>query len=497
MKLNPFIWQNYRESQSGQAFIRHFHELPEDFLTPHLSDYYLNFDEVSEVVQFWRHCSDLTQIQPTSMADAEQIFQKLCTHGTTFYYADEEGNDYADHQEPDFSLFLDQIVPISLFLYCLDARFFKPYLFVHRFDELSAIFDQFGLELPTIPKKSDKQARFEFYWQFCQALHDFQTVNKFEPDEVCAFLYDFCPKFLTNQQQVTDLPSPTKAWFVGGNKGDFDFLDHHLDCTNRFWQGNLDAKIGDIIIMYCLSPRSYIHSIWRATSGGIADPFFYYYNHIHIGLGQKVPPISLNQLKSDEYFSTNPLVRKNFQGVNGFALSALDYDKLLEIFKNQDFDISCLPQLFSPDYELNITINNEKEVEEKIVEPLLADLGFKKGDWVRQLTVKMGRGEKVYPDYALLSKSDRHFEQAHILLETKFEIKNQREFEQAFRQVWSYGLRLSASLLIIVDKNCLWFFEKDQQGFDRNRYQVFYWKTLSNNDTFNKVQALIERHQKG
>lgn len=132
-----------------------------------------------------------------------------------------------------------------------------------------------------------------------------------------------------------------------------------------------------------------------------------------------------------------------------------------------------------------------------MVEPLLADLGFKKGDWVRQLTVKMGRGEKVYPDYTLLSKSDRHFEQAHILLETKFEIKNQREFEQAFRQVWSYGLRLSASLLIIVDKNCLWFFEKDQQGFDRNRYQVFYWKTLNNNDTFNKVQALIGRHQKG
>lgn len=60
MKLNPFIWQNYRESQSGQAFIRHFHELPEDFLTPHLSDYYLNFDEISEVVQFWLHCSDLT-----------------------------------------------------------------------------------------------------------------------------------------------------------------------------------------------------------------------------------------------------------------------------------------------------------------------------------------------------------------------------------------------------------------------------------------------------
>lgn len=88
------------------------------------------------------------------------------------------------------------------------------------------------------------------------------------------------------------LPQPTQVWWIGGNKvgGDFKFVDQLSQDVIGFWQGNLDTKRGDILVMYCLAPRSYIHSIWQATADGIGDPFFHYYSSIYIGLGQKVPP---------------------------------------------------------------------------------------------------------------------------------------------------------------------------------------------------------------
>ncbi|MBK8887603.1 MAG: hypothetical protein IPN46_14125 [Saprospiraceae bacterium] len=77
--------------------------------------------------------------------------------------------------------------------------------------------------------------------------------------------------------------------------------------------GKCRYKESDITIIYCLAPRSYIHSIWRATKDGIADPFFHFYSSIEISEGIKVEPISFNELKSDEYFSKHPLVRKIYK----------------------------------------------------------------------------------------------------------------------------------------------------------------------------------------
>ncbi|ATD65241.1 hypothetical protein CGZ65_07925 [Neisseria weixii] len=123
------------------------------------------------------------------------------------------------------------------------------------------------------------------------------------------------------------------------------------------------------------------------------------------------------------------------------------------IEKNGD-NIENLPQLFAPSYQKNLELKNERDVEVELIEPLLKDIGKNKV-WTRQLTVKMGRGERVFPDYALLNERQKSYEQASILLEAKYHIQSNQELEAAFRQVWSYGLRLSARLLIIADKNSL------------------------------------------
>ncbi|PSJ80428.1 hypothetical protein [Neisseria iguanae] len=141
--------------------------------------------------------------------------------------------------------------------------------------------------------------------------------------------------------------------------------------------------------MYCLTPRSYIHSIWRAERDGIASPFFHWYSSIYISNGQKITPIPLSLLKNDEHFSKNKLIKKNLQGINGYPLSVDDYHHLIDLIARNVDDISNLPQLFAPSYDKNALLKTERDVEVNLIEPFLKDLDNQKS-WVRQLTVKMG-----------------------------------------------------------------------------------------------------------
>lgn len=487
MKVNPFIWQNYKDSEQGKAAIKLFDDLNPLIYEKYLINYFLDAETIDNMVDELYHYSDYKEDYEGS---AERIIHNLLEKGIVF--RDENGT--YDEISPNFSWYLDYIVPLSSWLYLLSPTYFKPYFFIHNADELIKISDSFGLELPPMPIKRNKRARFEYYFLMCQIFHDFEQENGFSPEEMCAFLYDFCPKYF-GQQRVDkpELPEPTQAWFIGSNKQDFDFLDKFSHGDIHFWQGNVDTKCGDILVMYCLSPRSYIHSIWRAERDGIASPFFHWYSSIYIGKGQKISPIFLNDLKENSYFSENKLVRKNFQGVNGYALTADDYAELLNLIEKNGDNIENLPQLFAPSYQKNLELKNERDVEVELIEPLLKDIGKNKV-WTRQLTVKMGRGERVFPDYALLNERQKGYEQASILLEAKYHIQSNQELEAAFRQVWSYGLRLSARLLIIADKNSLWLYEKTEQGFDRSRYSKFYWKTLEKPDEFKKIKILVSAY---
>lgn len=245
--------------------------------------------------------------------------------------------------------------------------------------------------------------------------------------------------------------------------------------------------------MYCLAPRSYIHSIWRATKDGIADPFFHYYSSIYISEGIKVEPISLNELKSDEYFSKHPLVRKNLQGVSGYSFTSEDYKRILYLVEKKGTNKNLLPQLYSPTFNSNEKLEIERDVEIHLIEPFLKELGYNEQHWIRQLTVRMGRGERNFPDYAFLTKKEKNYEIASMLIESKFWIKNNKELEETFKQVYSYGLRLSAKVIVIADKDAIWIYEKQNDSFDRTKYIKKFWKELEKPDEFNNIKKIIGR----
>ena len=54
-------------------------------------------------------------------------------------------------------------------------------------------------------------------------------------------------------------------------------------------------------------------------------------------------------------------------------------------------------------------IKLEKDVEEKILIPMLKLLGYREEDWTRQLSQKAGRGLKAIPDFVFFPKGEKHF----------------------------------------------------------------------------------------
>jgi hypothetical protein len=117
-----------------------------------------------------------------------------------------------------------------------------------------------------------------------------------------AFLYDFAPRVLAAEQDA-ELPPPSRVWFTMGgisDNGDFEFLDKADSNTTARWQGNVETRRGDVILMWCVAPRSYLHSIWRALDDGFADPFFYFYNSMRIGRCIKLPPVCFREFMGEQ-----------------------------------------------------------------------------------------------------------------------------------------------------------------------------------------------------
>lgn len=492
MKLNIYLWNLYKESTQGQKTIKLFTDGPlDELLEKYLGEFFLDKETtavfIEDLIDFTKRPSLPDEL---TIEEAEQLFETIITSGISI--ADEVGG--KDEINPEEEDFLDLIPVLSTWLFNYFPDYFKPYFYKNKFYLLTRIADIFGMELPPVPLKRYKKERIKYYWELCKSFLAFQDENRLTAFEFCAFLYDFAPNYISQSEQLEmELPKPTQVWMVGGNKsgGDFDFLDNATDGSTSFWQGSEDTKRGDIIVMYCLAPRSYIHSIWRATTDGIADPFFHWYSNIYIGGGKKVVPITLNELKEDAYFSQHPLVRKNLQGVNGYPLTAEAYQRLQQMITDKGGAVKELPQLYSHTFTTNQSLKNERDVELSLIEPFLQNIGYTPDDWVRQLTLRMGRGERNFPDYAFLTNKEKGYETASMLLEAKYYINNNKELEETFKQTWSYGQRLSAKTLVIADKDAIWVYQRHNEGFDRTIYIKKFWKELEHPDEFKLVKRLI------
>jgi hypothetical protein len=313
--------------------------------------------------------------------------------------------------------------------------------------------------------------------------------NQLAPPELIAFLYDFAPRVLAAEQDA-ELAPPSRVWFTMGginDNGDFEFLDQADSNTTARWQGNVETRRGDVILMWCVAPRSYLHSIWRALDDGFADPFFYFYNSMRIGRCIKLPPVCFKEFMEDPVLAANKSVRAHFQGAGGKPFP-LEDPVLLEILKRKGCETSSLPVPPPHAFAFGERLENERDVEIQLVEPLLKQLGYSASEWLRQMPLRMGRGERNYPDYAVEPNPRRGEESAAFLIETKYEIATKLQLEDAFLQGKSYALRLQALAFVLAAKEGLWLY-RQTDGFSAERHLHWTWQEIEHPDRFHELAA--------
>ena len=88
-------------------------------------------------------------------------------------------------------------------------------------------------------------------------------------------------------------------------------------------------------------------------------------------------------------------------------------------------------------------------------------LGFESKNWIRQLSVRMGRGQRNYPDYAIfVDKKNKGEEIAKFLWEAKFRISNEKQLLYSFQQAKSYARRLDSRAFGLVAVEGIWISSK-------------------------------------
>ena len=505
MEFTKYIWNLYAASDCGLAAIAK----PADSFAAAGFD----ADPFALRVQLFRSCADGEPVaiggefaeanalddvrtyfsdKEVKNADAaKSLYTDLVDKGLTLSF-EEEGEErlyYHGGRGFEDDIF-SNVEAFSLALYDVFPEHFVPFLFRTRFDQFSAICRGFNIPIPQPPGKTQRRDRALYYVALNDALQGFRARYRLHPRELIAFLYDFAPRVLAAEQDP-ELPPPSRVWFTMGgvnDNGDFEFLDQADESSTARWQGNVETRRGDVVLMWCVAPRSYLHSIWRALDDGFADPFFYFYDSTRIGRCIKVPPVCFKELLHDPALASNRSVRAHFQGAGGKPFPLEDYLALLEILKRKGYDTSLLPVPPPHAFVFGERLQNERDVEIQLVEPLLAHLGYSANQWLRQMPLRMGRGERNYPDYAVEPNPRRGEESASFLIEAKYEISTKQQLDDAFIQGKSYALRLQARAFVLASKEGIRLY-RQADGFSGERHLHWTWQDIEHPDRFHELAA--------
>jgi len=367
---------------------------------------------------------------------------------------------------------------------------FVPYYFICNYNILNMIADAFDIELPELPQKADYRARTWHYANLCKAFYKFRVENRLSYCEFCAFLYDFAPHYIggIDSYIIRELPEPKAAYFVGGGGNNADAEAENDTGKITYWQCNPATRAGDMIVMYLTFPISAISSVWRSMSIGFIDPFFFYYRCTYIGMPEKITRIPIADIKNDSLLGKMPIVSKNMQGVNGVELRPSEYNY---IASKDGLD---LPRLENALSDNDGHFANEKEVEEKLIKPLLVKLGFSEDDYVQQMYVEIGNHNyALIPDFVINPSSANGHYSGYAIIEAKRSVPNDKQLAHVKVQARSYAKLLGARFSVIASMEKVWI-TASEDDYDRFIFEAT-WESLSDTDVFYRLEKLIGKRQ--
>ena len=502
MQFNAFVWELYKESERGRKALERWSRFQaaregEGFINPFFETQESSDSQTTEtmnedsatVIKTARDYARKFEVK--NLESALEVFEGMVHSNLPVLWPN--GPDKDDTLDVlDAEGIADLIYPISLGLHIAHPNYFIPYGFVTTFNLLERISEQFDLPLPSLPGKRDKVGRALLYGQVVEAFHEFRKRHNLKVVEMCAFLYDFALRFARDDED--DLPAPSKVWpIIAGaySDSDFEWIEKATPDDKSPWNGNINVRRGDILLMYSVTPHQRIHSIWRAITDGFNDPFCHYYSTVWIGNPIKTVPVAFKEMKAHPLLAKNAAVRTHMRGPDSGPFTLEEYEAILDIIASKDQDISLLPKPQRVSYLPSDTLQDERDVEVQLVEPLLERFGYAPDDWTRQMPVRMGRGERVYPDYAFGAVQKRGEESAAMVLEAKFSISTHKELQEAYFQMASYALRLQAKVAVLAAREGVWVFGRKRGGFGLESHTHHTWDDLTHPDVFRKLSDLM------
>lgn len=502
-------WKLYKQSEEGKAYIDMFNKaLDEEFTCEDAYDICKSIN--SCLTQNWGEkdidyfcydvdfCGDVVYSILEELpedADADTIFDAVMA----------ELLNRIDHKEGQenmtYKVILSFITPLSFILYFYFSKQFIPNLFVMQFDYFLKLADKHELELPRIPVRTNYEERCRYYLEMCKVLWQFAKENEIEdPAELCTYIYGLELSDLKENKEALcqdKLPEvASQAWFIGGTYGDTEKV-----MESGFWQGNELTNRGDILVFYEKAPAKSINAIWKALVDGTADPFFYFYSHTTIGHKQVIPAISLDELLEHPYFKNHSLVKKNFQGVNGWHLTTEDYEQLKTILAAKGFDVSTMPKLYKPEGISPESLNDEADVSREYICKLLSQMGWELGrDYSAEVRFAAGHGETGQridkrPDFCLHEYKVNGKPRAKVIIESKFDLLSKDQREKAFDQTETYAGWAHAHVMLICDKHQICVYERNRNGeFNFNDHKTIYrWSDMSDNEKFQELRNKLKK----
>jgi hypothetical protein len=511
MKFNRYVWSLYRDSTRGREMInRAFPRFsrsgvgfgarsqPLSFSIPVYPEVDEGFKGKSQPAFFApiRLLLDSVFRDSNTFAVAEDRFRELVNEGGFLEWDDDERSGKKLYASFGGKGYEDEIIgaigAVSTFLQWRYPDWFVPYYFAHRYIRFEEICDAFDIPLPPIPGKLQAAARAMYYLTINRALQEFRHGNGLSSKELNAFFYDFAPRYLETAID-NELPPPQRAWFIMagvGTQEDFKFLDQATATSLSTWRGHRDARRGDIAVVWCSSPRAYLHSLWRIVEDGFDDPLADWYSLVKIGHPIRVASIKLGDMKAHPVLAASPMVRAHFQGCAGQYFKDQDYVALLEVLTGKGVDVSALPRLDVRVEDHGRGLMNERDVERHLIEPLLQRLGYADKDWTRQLRLRMGRGDRVFPDYVIGADWTVGQERGDLVVEAKYRIATRSDLQEAWIQGRSYALRLEAKWMMLAALEGVWLFSADD-GFRLEGPSICRWGDLNNPEVFFSIEHSI------
>ncbi len=508
MTFIQYQWKNYKETPGGKAALKKYSKIDSTQIKNGFDAIELEIDsQPYKDSDFVYTIPDLTQFiadeiqtyeTPNNQKEADEILLTMIEDGI-------EVREKGKGKLPDVVAHFGKsdewyrfVQAFSIALHQAYPEFFFPYLDINRYYHFRKKCEFLGIPMPSSPKKADHEGRSHHYAEINEQIQKFRRAQGLKPEEMNALLYDYAKNCISAEVGIDDLPAPSKVWHLTGgaqSEWDFKFVDEAGEHSTSHWGGKPDIRRGDICLMYCASPRSYIHSIWRAITDGFFDPFFYFHGTIWIGKPIKVKPVHFKEMAADAVISQNKYMKANLQGPSGKAFSVEEYEALLKILEVKGQDISQLPRVEIKPAAIKIIAKDERDVEMSLIEPWLVRLGYSPAHWRRQVVVKMGRNEKVIPDYLIGINSSGDPDSARIIVEAKLSIASDGELEETFMQARSYALRVSAKVVVLAATEGVWIISAKGDRFDLGNAINKSWGDLNHPDHFHQIKLLIGKNE--